>query len=75
MAGFKSWAELAPRLVSVAAGREPADLVLKNARLVNVQSREILQGWDVAVVGGKFAYVGPDASHCISEQTKLVDTS
>ena len=75
MAGFKSWAELAPRLVSVAAGREPADLVLKNARLVNVQSREILQGWDVAVVGGRFAYVGPDASHCISEQTKVVDAA
>ena len=75
MAGFKSWAELAPRLVSVAAGREPADLVLKNARLVNVQSREILQGWDVAVVGGRFAYVGPDASHCISEQTKAVDAA
>ena len=75
MVRFKSWAELAPRLVSVAAGREPADLVLKNARFVNVQSREILQGWDVAVVGGRFAYVGPDASHCISEQTKVVDTS
>ena len=75
MVRFESWAELAPRLVSVAAGREPADLVLKNARLVNVQSREILQGWDVAVVGGRFAYVGPDASHCISEQTKVVDTS
>ena len=75
MVRFKSWAELAPRLVSVAAGREPADLVLKNARLVNVQSREILQGWDVAVVGGRFAYVGPDASHCISEQTKVVDAA
>ena len=75
MVRFKSWAELAPRLVSVAAGREPADLVLKNARLVNVQSREILQGWDVAVVGGRFAYVGPDASHCISEQTKAVDAA
>ena len=58
MAGFKSWAELAPRLVSVAAGREPADLVLKNARLVNVQSREILQGWDVAVVGGAICISG-----------------
>ncbi|KND20568.1 adenine deaminase [Pannonibacter phragmitetus] len=70
---FKSWAETAPKLVAVAAGRAPADLVFRGGRLVNVQSREILDGWQVAVSEGRFAYVGPDASHCIGEGTKVVE--
>ncbi|SUB00958.1 Adenine deaminase [Pannonibacter phragmitetus] len=70
---FKSWAETAPRLVAVAAGRTPADLLIRGGRLVNVQSREVLDGWQVAVSEGRFAYVGPDASHCIGEGTKVVE--
>lgn len=69
----KSWADCAPRLVAVAAGREAADLVIRGGRLVNVQSREILDGWEVAVAEGRFAYVGPDVSHCIGEETEVVD--
>jgi len=72
---IRSWAEAAPRLVAVAAGREAADLVIRGGRLVNVQSREILDGWEVAVAEGRFAYVGPDASHCIGEGTKVVDAA
>jgi adenine deaminase len=70
---FKTWADSAARLVAVAAGREPADLVLRNLKLVNVQSREVLDGWQVAVADGRFAYVGPDASHCIGADTDIVD--
>lgn len=70
---FKSWAETAPKLVAVAAGRAPADLVIRGGRLVNVQSREILNGWQVAISEGRFAYVGPDASHCIGEGTRVVE--
>ncbi|MFV1874271.1 adenine deaminase [Nioella sp.] len=70
---FKTWADSAARLVAIAAGREPADLVLRNLKLVNVQSREILDGWQVAVADGRFAYVGPDAGHCIGEGTEVVD--
>ncbi|WP_306046946.1 adenine deaminase [Nioella sp. MMSF_3534] len=70
---FKSWADSAARLVAIAAGREPADLVLRNLKLVNVQSREVLDGWQVAVADGRFAYVGPDASHCIGAGTEVVD--
>ncbi|UWQ99414.1 adenine deaminase [Rhodobacteraceae bacterium S2214] len=72
---IKSWAETAPRLVAVAAGREHADLVIQGGRLVNVQSREILDGWQVAIVEGRFAYVGPDASHCIGPDTDVVDAA
>ncbi|SMY08280.1 adenine deaminase [Flavimaricola marinus] len=69
----KTWAEAAPKLVEVAAGRAPADLVIRGGLLVNVQSREILEGWQVAVASGRFAYVGPDASHCIGPQTEVVE--
>ncbi|MCG8404423.1 MAG: adenine deaminase [Phycisphaerales bacterium] len=44
-------------LVNVAAGRRPADLVLKNARIVNVVSHEIQTG-HVAIVRGRIAGIG-----------------
>ena len=70
---FPSWADCAPRLVAVAAGRAPADTVIRGGRLVNVQSREILEGWQVAIAEGRFAYVGPDAGHCIGEATEVIE--
>lgn len=44
-------------LIEVAAGRRPADLVLKNGRIVNVLSNEIHDG-DVAIVGERIAGIG-----------------
>ena len=44
-------------LISVAKGELPADLVLANARVVNVFTGEVEPG-DVAVYGGKIAGVG-----------------
>ena len=41
--------------------------------MVNVNSREILDGWDVAVVKGRFAYVGPNAKHCVGANTTVFD--
>ena len=70
---LKSWAEVASRLVAVATGKEAADLVIQECELVNVQTSEILSGWQVAVTEGRFAYVGPDASHCIGPATQRVD--
>lgn len=45
------------RLVDVAAGRVPADLVLTNARVVNVHTGEVEEA-NVAVAGGRIAGVG-----------------
>ncbi len=70
---IKSWPELAPVLIDVAAGRKPADLVVRGGKLVNVQSREILDAWQIAIVGGRFAYVGPDASHTIGDGTEVIE--
>ncbi|MCP8939555.1 adenine deaminase [Alsobacter sp. SYSU M60028] len=71
--GLKSWAEAAPRLVAVAAGREPADLVVRDGRWVNVHSGEILPGTDVAVADGRIAYVGPSAAHAIGPRTVVIE--
>ncbi len=68
-----TWQKSASRLIAVAAGREAAELVVQNCRLVNVNSREILDGWDVAVVKGRFAYVGPNAKHCVGANTTVFD--
>lgn len=56
-------------------GRKQADLVVRNGRWVNVYSGEIVPGADVAIVGGRFAYVGRDAGHTIGEGTKIVDAA
>ena len=69
---LKSWPEAAPRLVAVAAGREAADLVIRDVRLVNVHSREVLD-WQVAVAEGRVACIGPDVSHCIGESTRVIE--
>jgi len=70
---FPSWQDSAADLVAVAAGRLPAELVITGAKLVNVHTREVLDGWGVAVIHGRFAYVGPDQSHCIGPDTQVVD--
>ena len=70
---MKTWAECATRLIAVAAGREAADTVLKGGIWVNVHSRELLPDHDIAIVDGRFAYCGPDASHCIGDNTRVME--
>ena len=70
---LETWANSGARLVAVATGREPADLVIRRGKVVNVQSREVHEGWEVAVADGRFAYVGPDASHTVGDDTRIVD--
>ncbi|MFQ6551009.1 adenine deaminase [Aestuariibius insulae] len=70
---FPSWPDVAPLLIAVAAGRAPADRVIRGGKLINVQTREILDGWQVAIAKGRFAYVGPDASHCIGAGTDVIE--
>lgn len=60
------------RLIAVAAGREKADLVLKNAKYLNVFSNEFLSG-DIAVAKGLIAGVGKyDGKTEIDVSGKLV---
>lgn len=60
------------RIIAVAAGREKADLVLKNAKYLNVFSNEFLCG-DIAVANGLIAGVGKyDGKTEIDVSGKLV---
>jgi adenine deaminase len=70
-----TWSEAAHRLVDVAAGRSPADLVVKGGRWVNVHSGEIIPSTDIAVAAGRFAYVGPNASCTIGPDTEIVEAA
>ena len=45
------------KLIDTAAGRIPADLVIKNCKVVNVFSGKIVEG-DIAVSGGQIAGIG-----------------
>src|SRR5208337_3527366 len=60
-------------LIDVAMGRQPADLVLCKGTWVCVQSGEFVPGTDIAVKDGRIAYVGPDASHTIGDQTRVIE--
>lgn len=60
-------------LVDCAMGRTPADLVIKDGRWVCVQTGEIVEHTDVAILDGRFAYIGEDASHTIGEGTSVID--
>ena len=66
--------EVTRTLARVAMGEEKAELVILNARLVNVCTAEIQEGTDVAIAEGRIALVG-DASHCIGEKTTVIDAA
>jgi adenine deaminase len=64
---------LTQTLVDVAMGRAPADLVIKNGRWVSVQTGEIVDHTDIAIVSGHIAFVGADAGHAIGNATQVID--
>ncbi len=70
---FPSWPDVAPQLIDVAAGRSPADTVIRGGTWVNVHTREILPDHDIAIKCGRIAYVGTDASYCIGQDTKVIE--
>ena len=60
-------------LNSVAMGKKKANLVLKNCKLVNVYSREIIPDTQISIFKDRIAYVGNDTSHTIGEKTVVID--
>jgi adenine deaminase len=73
MSELQSWADSAAILVDTAMGRAKADMVIRKGRWVNVHSGEIIPGTDIAIAAGRFAYVGPDASHAIGPATQVIE--
>lgn len=64
--------ECSAALADATLGRTPAETVIRNARLINVNTREVIDGMDVAVSCGRIAYIG-DASHCIGGDTRIIE--
>ncbi len=64
---------MAADLVNVAAGRAPADTIITGGIWVNVHTRETLPDHDIAIVKGRIAFVGPDASHCRGDNTRIIE--
>ena len=69
------WLQDARGLVDCAMGRVPADLVIRNGQWVCVQSGEIIPNTDMAVIGGRVAFVGSDASHTVGATTRVIDAA
>jgi adenine deaminase len=74
LANRKPWHEVANQLVDTAMGRTYADMVIRKGKWVNVHTREIIPDTDIAVVAGRIAYCGPDASYCIGPSTQVIET-
>ena len=74
MASFIPLEDITMELSDVAMGRRAAELVIKNGKLVNVNTKEIIEGVDVAVYKGRIALVG-DASGCIKDDTEVIDAT
>jgi adenine deaminase len=70
---MSSSTKLTTALVDVAMGRAHADMVIKNGKWVSVQSGEIIPNIDIAIIQGRVAFVGRDASHTIGKKTKVID--
>jgi adenine deaminase len=71
--GESTWEAVLRGLVDVAMGRRPATRLIRNGRWVCVQSGEIIEGTDIALDGERIAYVGPDASHTIGDETDVLE--
>lgn len=69
----EEWTALTQSLVEVAMGREPADIVIRGGQWVCVQSGEIIPDSSIAIKGERIAFVGADASHTISESTRVIE--
>jgi adenine deaminase len=58
-------------LMNVALGEEPADLVIRNGKMVNVLSGEVYKA-DVAIKGNRIAVVG-DLNGVVAQGAKVID--
>lgn len=66
--------EVSRTLAAVAQGREKADLVIRDVKLVNVCTAELQEHMDIAVSCGRIAYIGK-ADHCIGDGTQVVEAN
>ena len=73
LGSFPSWPDTAADLIAVATGRKAADMLIRGGAWVNVHTREVLDGYDIAIIHGRIACVVPDATHCAGPETQIID--
>jgi adenine deaminase len=61
------------RLIETARGERPAELFVRGGTIANVYSGELHEG-NVAVTGGRVAYVGQEERH-VGPDTRVVDAA
>lgn len=61
------------RLLQVALGEQPAELVIRGARVLDGFTAELLPETDVAVAGGRIAFVGTDGGQRIGPETAVIE--
>jgi adenine deaminase len=72
MSAKSFWLQDSRKLVDCAMGRRPADIVIRDAQWVSVQTGEIIPHTDIAVIGDRVAFIGSDASHAIGSKTEVI---
>ncbi len=65
----------ATKLIQVALGETPADLVLVNATLLNVYTGELLKKQSISIANEWIAYVGENAQDAIGPRTIVIDAA
>ncbi|MDZ7699173.1 MAG: adenine deaminase C-terminal domain-containing protein [Deltaproteobacteria bacterium] len=61
------------QLVETALGNKKADMVIRDGILLDVYSGRLIPHRSVAVKDKWIAYVGPDAAHCVGEETDVIE--
>lgn len=61
------------RLMDAALGKEPADLAVVNAKLLNVFTGELLSDHGICVKDGKTVFVGREAGDLADKSTHIID--
>ena len=59
-------------LIQVALGKKPADIVIKNGKLVNVVTHEVYET-EIAIANGKIASIGPVPAGAVGAHTQVID--
>ncbi len=60
------------RLIQVALGQAPADIIIQGGQLVNVQTKEVYTT-DIAIAGDRIASIGPIPKGAYGADTKVID--
>ena len=69
---FPTWPDAAADLIAVATGRMAADTLIRGGKWVNVHTREVLDGYDIAIIRGRIACVVKDATNCTGPDTEII---